>query len=311
MWRLDTDRGSHAVKQLSASLDLEDPRMLHDYNVSEAVAEAFAKRGIPAVFALEHAGDYLQLLEGVGYLVYPWRDAANLGAERISEPHALQVAGILARMHATELSFPDLRHHEFDMNSGDNIAMLVDLAQALHTELADTLRRGLPSFLEIVDAQTAAIRALRSHVVVCHGDLDQKNVLWDRQGEPALIDWESARQLNPTYELLLEALNWSGIWSRFDRELCKKFMAAYRAAGGVIEEEAVAASYHCILGDWVYWLMYNVGRCLDTEDAGRRIVGEKQVSFALAVLQRIMDHVPGLLSVHNPGGSGSARSVDV
>jgi hypothetical protein len=57
------------------------------------------------------------------------------------------------------------------------------------------------------------------------------------------------------------------------------------------------------LGDWVYWLMVNVGRCLDMEDAARRARGEKQIAFALAVLQRIMDHVPELLSVHNPGAA--------
>ena len=73
-----------------------------------------------------------------------------------------------------------------------------------------------------------------------------------------------------------------------------------RVYGGVIEHDSVTASYHCILSDWVNWLMYNVGRCFDLEDADQRATGEKQIDYALSTLQRIMDHVPGLLSVSNP-----------
>jgi hypothetical protein len=46
--------------------------------------------------------------------------------------------------------------------------------------------------------------------------------------------------------------------------------------------------------------MYNVGRCLDRENADQRATGEKQVEYVLSTLQRIMDHVPDLLSVANP-----------
>jgi aminoglycoside phosphotransferase (APT) family kinase protein len=311
MWRLNTDRGSFAVKQLSANIDLDDPDKRHHYNASESIAEAFANHGVPAVFARRHAGDYLQIFEGAGYLVHPWCDATALRVEQVSEQHALQVAQILAKMHDLQLAFPGLKKHTIDAQSVENICMLVELAQAFHAKLADTLQRGLPTFLEIVDAQAAATETLDRHLVISHGDLDQKNVLWDARGGPWLIDWESARQLNPTYEILLEALNWSGAWSRFDPDLFGDIIGAYRRAGGVIEGEAVTAAYHCILGDWVYWLMYNVGRCLDQEDPARRRKGEKQISFALAVLQRIMDHVPELLSAPNPPATRSEHTADV
>jgi Ser/Thr protein kinase RdoA (MazF antagonist) len=300
MWRLQTERGRYAVKQLSPSIRLADPGAAHRFNASEAVAEAFASRGVPAVFALRGNGDYLQLIDGAGYLVYPWRDAEALAADRVSRRHALVIARILGKMHNADLSFPDLGRHEYDVDSGDNIAMLVQLAQAFRPELAGRLQRGLPAFLDIVDAQAAAIRLLEGSLVVCHGDLDPKNVLWDAGSNPEIIDWESARLLNPTYEVLLEALNWSGIWTRLDRDLFGQFFDAYRAAGGTIEEEALSAAYRCVLGDWVYWLMYNVGRCLDMNDPRRRRLGEKQIALALAVLQRLMDHVPDLLCI--PGG---------
>lgn len=300
VWRLETDRGTYAIKQLAADTDLNDADILHHYNASEAIAEAFAGRGVPAIFALKHQAVYVQVIEDAGYLVHPWRDAVALDISDISEKHAIEVAHILAQMHSMDLDFPGLKQHAFDAHSEENLLLLVDIAQAYHIELSATLQKGLPTFLDIVNAQGSAIQVLENHQVISHGDLDQKNVLWDAAGKPALIDWESARKLNPTHEILLEALNWSGIGSHFNQDLFGKILSAYQQAGGVIEQDSVTAAYHCILGDWVNWLMYNVGRCLDLENADERITGEKQIEFALSTLQHIMDHVPGLLRVSNP-----------
>jgi aminoglycoside phosphotransferase (APT) family kinase protein len=300
VWRLETDRGSYAIKQLSPDTDLGNPDAARHFNDSETIAEAFAAKGVPAVFALSNQAGYLQLLDADGYLVHPWRDARALSPRDVSAPHAIAVAGILARMHAIDLDIPGLARHEFDVHSQDNIRLLVDLAREFDIDLADTLSRAQPSFLEIADAQPRAIEILNRQLVTSHGDLDQKNVLWDDSGEPAVIDWETAHRLNPTHEVLLQALNWSGIGSRFDPGLFARFVAAYREAGGAIETQATVAAYQCVLGDWVNWLMYNVGRCMDLEDREQRATGAKQLAFALGALQRIMDQVPELLSITDP-----------
>jgi len=300
VWRLETDLGTYAVKQLSVDADVDDRVARSHYNTSEGIAEAFAVRGVPAIFALKSGAEYLQIIDGERYLVHPWSTAAALDISDVSERHALEVAGLLARMHGMSLEFPGLRQQEFDVHPEENIVLLVDMARDLHVERSGMLRRGLPSFLEIANAQRSAIRILENHLVISHGDLDQKNVLWDADGKPALIDWESARKLNPTHEIITEALNWSGIGSHFDPDLFEKIVSGYKQAGGVIEHDSVTAAYHCILGDWLNWLMYNVGRCLDLKDIDQRATGAKQIEFAVAALQRIMDYVPDLLSVSNP-----------
>ena len=55
-----------------------------------------------------------------------------------------------------------------------------------------------------------------------------------------------------------------------------------------------------MLGDWLNWLMFNVGRCMDTEAAQQRTTGEQQVALALATLQHIMDRVPKMLGIPDP-----------
>jgi thiamine kinase-like enzyme len=300
MWRLETPKGRFAVKQLAPDVDLHDKAAVEHFNATEATAEAFAALGIPAVYACRHDGDYLQVLDGVGYLVHPWRDARGLPISRVSERHALKVAEILARMHACDLKVSLPQEHSFDIPLEENIELLVDFAQGFHIELADTLRRALPSFREIARAQTDAIAILDRHRVVSHGDMDQKNVLWEGDDQAWLIDWESARRLNPGYEAVRQALNWSGIMGRFVPDVFSAFLDAYTQAGGRIERNQLGAAYQCVLGDWLNWLMYNVGRCMDMQEPEQRTAGQKQVALALATLQHVMDHVPGLLGIPDP-----------
>ena len=305
MWRLDTAAGSYAIKQLSAQFDADMAAQRRHFNTTEAVAASFAAAGIPAVHALQAGGEFLQLLDGIGYLLYPWCDAQALSREELAGQHAAQVARILARMHALDLDFPELERHSFDTHTGENIEFLVSVATGAGAPFAGTLQKGLPSFLEIVEAQDAAMQCLAHRLVVSHGDLDHKNVLWDAQGAPLIIDWESARRLNPIHEGLLEALSWSGAEWQFEPGIFDQFVSAYRQAGGVIEREDAEPAYHRVLGDWVFWLMHNVGRYLGEDDAKSKTSLERQIVYALATLQRIMDHIPEFLSVSNPMGAGS------
>lgn len=144
----------------------------------------------------------------------------------------------------------------------------------------------MPSFLKIVAAQRAAVRVLEKRIVVSHGDLDHKNVLWDESAHPIVIDWESARKLNPSYEVLLEGLDWAGITLSFEHGLFESFLSSYVQAGGTIDRASIQACFDCILGDWLYWLMVNVGRCLELESAEQHLLLTKQVDLSLATIFR-------------------------
>ena len=76
-----------------------------------------------------------------------------------------------------------------------------------------------------------------------------------------------------------------------------KFILSYTEAGGIIESGVIEASFDCIVGDWLNWLMYNVGRSLDFEDGEQRILGAGQVDLALATVLRLVDLTPGLASM--------------
>jgi hypothetical protein len=122
-------------------------------------------------------------------------------------------------------------------------------------------------------------------------------VLWDAAGEPLVIDWESARRLNPTYELLLEALDWGGITANFETRPFVTFIEAYLDAGGTIVANEVLAVADAIQATWVEWLLFNVGRAVGIHDPHQRAVGLMQVDLSLSTLLRMEKHATRLIDI--------------
>lgn len=113
MWRLDTDKGSFAMKQLSKDIDLKNQQIIKNYELSEGIASRFVARGIPGVCAIAQSGKYLFMIDETGFLVYPWVNAKALDQHAVSEPHALKIATILAKMHCLNLDEPEITQPEF------------------------------------------------------------------------------------------------------------------------------------------------------------------------------------------------------
>jgi thiamine kinase-like enzyme len=297
MWRLDTARGSYAIKQLCSDTDVRNPVTVRHYNSTESIAKAFAGHDIPAIFALQSDTGYLHVIEKAGYLVYPWTNAVALRKDQVSAKHTLAVARIMARMHRANLDMPECRDAQYDVHPEDKITILVRQAGECGVHKAGELSEHLPGFLAKLANLRMAIPVIRQRRVISHGDLDHKNVLWDAAGNPAIIDWESARKLNPTHEIVLEALDWSGITGHFQVPLFEAMLSAYTEAGGIIESGSLEASFHCVMGDWLNWLMYNLGRNIYLEDGDPLALGAEQVGLALSTILRLDGLLPSLLSI--------------
>lgn len=208
MWRLETQTGCFAVKQLADDMDMQDAATVAQMNASEVTAIEFSRYDIPALYSLPVDRQHLHLLDGVGYLVYPWTNATACHRNGVEERHAIVVASTLAHMHRSNIKVPELLDVPSFPVTAERVIDLVQLAKQRNVRYSDILEDRLEDILRIVALHAPALKRLETHQVISHGDLDHKNILWDEAGEPLLIDWESARRLNPTYELLLEALDW-------------------------------------------------------------------------------------------------------
>jgi Ser/Thr protein kinase RdoA (MazF antagonist) len=297
MWRLQTDEGIYAVKQLSDDTDLANPLVIKHFNLTEKVAETFGACGIDSISALPWQGEYLQIIENSAYLVYPWSEARGLAISQLSKKHALGVARILATMHRADIKVSGLDPQDKYKHPEDQITAVVRRACAIHVRYAQDLEQALPVFLQIAQRYTKAALVLDQHCVMSHGDLDQKNVLWDAAGKPLVIDWESARPLNPTSELLQTGLEWSGITGQFDSNMFEAFLGEYQQAGGVIEFRFVEPALHALLGDWLIWLMYVVDRSASASNPVKRKRGADQFDLVFQTLLRLQQQLPALLAM--------------
>ena len=287
MWRLETPSGCFAIKQLADDMDMQDAATVGQINATEVTAREFSRHGIPALSSLHLDRQHLQLLDSVGYLVYPWTNATACHRNGIEERHAVVVASTLAHMHHSDIQVPELGDVPVFPVTAERVIELVQLARQRNVRYSDILEDRLDDILRIVALHAPALERLEQHQVISHGDLDHKNILWDEAQKPLLIDWESARRLNPTYELLLEALDWGGITAHFDARPFTTILRAYVDAGGLIAEEMIPAASDAIQGAWVSWLLYNVGRAVGLQDTRQRAIGSSQVDLVLSALLRM------------------------
>ncbi|MBI2790346.1 MAG: aminoglycoside phosphotransferase family protein [Gammaproteobacteria bacterium] len=298
MWKFKTNKGTYAIKQLSQNLKLTPP-IIHAYELTEQIAYLFQLHGIPAISAISTENHHLITIEKSAFLVYPWVEAKALDKDAISENHALQIAALLAKMHAINLYIPTLDEPEFDIHSTDKIIALINQVVSMQCPFAAILKSNQNRITSINDSYQKAVPLLKKSSVVSHGDLDQKNVLWDVNESPFLIDWESARKLNPTYEIINAALDWSGITTvNFSQSLFNKMLNTYIQSGGSINKNLIEAALYAVLGNWINWLIYNIERAcnLDNNDE-QRIMGIEQVQQVLPTLIRLEDKVTTLISL--------------
>lgn len=98
-------------------------------------------------------------------------------------------------------------------------------------------------------------------LTICHRDMDPKNVMWNKEGLPIIIDWESASLSNPNRELIEVALSWSGFLSNeFDIEKFKSIIIEYTKKRPILHDR-----YDTICGNLIGrfgWLDYNLKRSL-------------------------------------------------
>ena len=130
----------------------------------------------------------------------------------------------------------------------------------------------------ILDKQAIkCLDTISKNMIISHRDLDIQNILWDKNDNPVIIDWESSGLVNPSMEVIDTAWNWSGCQEQFDKEKFKLFVNTYKENGRDLSDypESLKADYKAKFS----WLEYNLKRitgieCIDDEE---KKLGEKEV----------------------------------
>ncbi len=297
MWRVNTDKAIYAIKQLAPVIDLKNERIITKYELSETITYQFSQKGIPAVCAIEKAGKHLIIIDNTGYLVYPWIDGYTLGRNEVSEMHALKVAEIIATLHGINLNVPDIADPRVDIHSNETIIKAIGRAVSHQCCCANILKENQSLILSLNDNYQHIIPSLLENTVVTHGDLDQLNILWDKNERPMLVDWESARKLNPTREIIRASLDWSGINTENSSLLIYiRMLETYVKSGGILKTSYVNAALHSLFGSAINWMLYNIEVACTSGVQEERDTATREINDALNNMISLKKLVPDLLS---------------
>jgi len=296
MWRLETTTGTYAIKQLAPDTDVNNSSLCLHFNATEAAAETFEQHNIISIHALKNNDRYLQIIDQSAYLVYPWTEAKALDKSAVIDEHALTVAKLLAKMHQANIQVDGISEAQFEVVNPQQLREVFAQSLSNNGYCSALLNENLNEFIHIAQAQAHAVSVLQHELVVSHGDLDQKNILW-LNDTPVLIDWESARLINPTREMLLAALDWSDVAGNFNPNRFESMLTAYKAAGGIIEVSALQAAFDFILGDWLNWLIYNVAYSIDAQESERQRSAAIQIDLVFNIMQSLQSMRPELMAM--------------
>ncbi len=273
MYRLDTERGSYAVKLLNPNI-MARPDAKQNFDRAEYLERVLAEQGIPVISALEWNGRKRQCAEGQYYYVFPWSDGKAIPWQDIQVRHCLEAGRLLASIHRIPCK------EQLGKQPGQGRPLIEiswepyqKLAGQNCPELAELLRRHGGLLSDAQRAYNQAIEQAPEAASICDGDMDCKNVLWI-EGKPAVIDLECLDYGNPWIEAFGLALSWAGgAVCELDYDRLQVFLQAYEEniEGFMAGQDCLPTSkmdWRNLYGvgfSWLDWLEYNVKRALGLE----------------------------------------------
>jgi aminoglycoside phosphotransferase (APT) family kinase protein len=244
LYRLDTDQGSFAVKELN----LVGRRST--YNAADVFRfeQAAFAAGIPMPEPISADPDVL---------VHRWVEGDRLPEVPVSATFAFEVGEVLAHIHA--LNF-ELNHMSVDDPTPRDWPELAERAAATGQPWADELASHVETFLAIAHFVDTCERP--GPVVMTHKDIRPWNLL-ARDGRPVVLDWELSGMLELASELGSTALSIAKGPGFEDIEptVFRSVLDGYVAGGGALPPSGPSWFVFMIEG-WLGFTRWNVVRCL-------------------------------------------------
>jgi aminoglycoside phosphotransferase (APT) family kinase protein len=244
LYRLDTDQGSFAVKELNL-LDRRWTYRVEDVFRFERAAFA---AGIPMpepISASHHT------------LVHRWVEGEKMPEAPVPEAYAFEIGEILARIHALDVAWTDV---SIDDPPSRDWPELAERATATGQPWAGELTSEVETFLAIADFVDICERP--GPVVSTHKDIQPWNLL-SRKGRPVLLDWELSGMLDLSSELGSTALSLAK-GPGFDDirpAIFRAVLDGYAAGGGAVPPWG-PSWFVFMIGGWLGHTRWNILRCL-------------------------------------------------
>lgn len=244
LYRLDTDQGSFAVKELN----LVDRRTTYRVEDVFRLERAAFAAGIPMpepISASQHT------------LVHRWVEGEKLPEAPVSAAYAFEIGEVLARIHALDVEWTDA---SIEDPASRDWPELAERAAATGQPWADELGSHVETFLAIAHFVDTCERT--GPVVLTHKDIQPWNLL-ARDGRPVVLDWELSGMLDLASELGSTALSLakgSG-FDNIEHTIFRSVLDGYVAGGGALPPSG-PSWFVFMIGSWLGHTRWNIIRCL-------------------------------------------------
>lgn len=298
MYHLKTSKEEYAVKALNPQI-MKRETALDNYIFSEKVSNLALQNEINALPAIISCGSSIHEVEGQYYLLFPWTQGKTLPTGIVDMDCCTVIGETLAKIHRIDLSQLLVRNED-EIEPALNTADRVDWKNyALkgkrdNLEWSSLLLHHLDKIYYWDKLANASAKLLMNNQVISHRDLDQKNVLWDKNKVPTIIDWEAAGAINPTLDLIDVALYWSGFESgNLNKDAFCSVIHTYVKHGGKASDNWMDA-LNCGFQGKLEWLAYNIRRSLRLEstDDSEQQLGINEVTKTIQLLNDYADFIP-------------------
>ena len=279
LYRLDTDQGSYAVKELNFA---DRGWTYHADDVFRFERAAFTA-GIPMPQPIS---------ANQNVLVHLWVEGDALPEAPVTAAFAFEIGQILARIHALNVQWT---HVSAAQPTPRDWTELAEQAVVTGQPWADELASRIETFLLIADFIDTCERP--GPVVVTHKDIRPWNLL-ARDGRPVVLDWELPGMLELASELGSTALSVAK-GPGFDDiapVIFRSVLDGYVAEGGALPPSGPSWFVFMIEG-WLWFTRWNILRCLaDVEPpAGPDLaMSHEEVLNGLRGLPEMFDRLPDL-----------------
>jgi aminoglycoside phosphotransferase (APT) family kinase protein len=244
LYRLDTDQGSFAVKELN----LFDRRWTYPADDVFRFEQAAFAAGVPMPEPIFANPDML---------VHRWVEGDNLPEAPVPASFAFEVGKILARVHALDVVWT---HVSVDDPTLRDWPELAEQAAATGQPWADELSSHVETFLAIAHFVETCERP--GPTVLTHKDIHPWNLLV-RDGRPVVLDWEWSGMLELASELGSTALSVAKGrgFDNIEPIIFRSVLDGYVAEGGELPPSGPNWFVFMFEG-WLEFTRRNIVRCL-------------------------------------------------
>ncbi|MBN1684269.1 MAG: phosphotransferase [Gammaproteobacteria bacterium] len=265
VYPIKTQKDQFAIKILNPYLT-QHVGYLEQIENAQKFARICQKNGMPAVTAQVYDQKIVFQQDHLYFMIFPWIQGKSFSKTSQSLSAFNQARQLLIKIHQIGASIKDIQMPHLLENIRNSINLnwsaLIQKGKKHQCAWVGDVQKNRPLIEKVIVHFNDAYPELCKNQVLSHGDFLPKNVLWDGQNQPFIIDWEFAGFVNPECELFDVTFNW------YQERALRQHFSPNVISG--------------CLGNWLSWVVFNMHRTF-WDDIGKSElkIAEQEISKTL------------------------------